>query len=360
MFDYSKTELADIDTALEPKLAWAAQKMPIAEQLAMDSTRLLSCTSDRLEDYKNSGFFKRCWKTLSGKQGEIARANQKDLIEMQKNSWRYLDLLQERDLMLAHSMITIKNSLLTLAVKEEEIRSQITRMADTIHKKFLEHEDRLKSLEVEMNIHSWLLTLDTLDYDDRFPPNFRLLKIASDFFSLKGRDWNVKEIRYLHKAVKEVNLPWKNNITIDDFTCGVIDEIDDKSIEQYKNLTSLKFGENKDIIPDSFIMDNISVSSYKSLKQVSHNYEVSSIAIDALADQLDISRKEALKKVLQKFILRDGTDLCVGIPLRDLAVELVASMHLSVDLFNDSLFQINLTQLLQIFVQDATVPIYLL
>ena len=336
MFDYSNTELANIDTALEPKLAWAAQKMPIAEQLAMDSTRLLSCTSDRLDDYKKTGFFKRCWGTLSGKQGEITRANQSDLIEMQKNSWRYLDLLQERDLMLAHSMITIKNGLSTLAIKEEETRNQITRMAEVIHEKFLQHEERFNKIEAEMNIHSWLLTLETLDYDEKFSPNFRLLKVASDFFDLKGRDWNIKEIRYLHKAIKEVSLPWKDSITIDDFICGIIDEIEDSSIDNFQTLTALNSSNSRDLVPDSFIMDNISVSSYKSLKQVSHHYESSSIAIEALADQLDISRTEALKKILQKFIVREGTDLNVGIPMRDLAVELVASMHLSIDLFDIS------------------------
>jgi hypothetical protein len=122
VFHYSKTELSEIDRELEPRLAWARTNMHAVEQLALDSTRLLSCAEDRLDQYKSQGFFKRCWSRLSGKHGELMSANMNDVIEMQTFGWRCLSLLNDRDILRAHSMITVKNNLLTLSVKDEELR----------------------------------------------------------------------------------------------------------------------------------------------------------------------------------------------------------------------------------------------
>ena len=64
----------------------------------------------------------RCWSSFSGKTSQTQRDNQNDLISMQKTAWRYLQMLNERDILMAHSLITIKNNLETLAIKEEETR----------------------------------------------------------------------------------------------------------------------------------------------------------------------------------------------------------------------------------------------
>ena len=193
MYDYSTSELATIDEVIEPKLAWAKNGTAEAQQLALDATRLLSCTEDRLDDYKNKGFFRRCWSGLSGKTGEMNRANQHDLTEMQRISWRYISQLQERSLMTAHAIITVKNNLLTLAIAEQETRAEIERMAHRIYERFEELEERMRNVEAAANIHGWLLTLDTRDYDEKFPPHFRLLRVLRDFYTLKSDDWNIQE-----------------------------------------------------------------------------------------------------------------------------------------------------------------------
>ena len=167
MFDYSPNELTVIDQQLDPLLQWAGDRIVQTQQLSMDASRLLSCTSNRLNDYQNKGFFIRCWYTLSGKTGAVERANQNDLIEMQRLSWRYLNLLQERDLMLAHTSIVIRNNLLALAKKEEETRMAITQMAERIIQRFESLEKRVDQLEVTSQIHSWLLTIDQRDYDEQ-------------------------------------------------------------------------------------------------------------------------------------------------------------------------------------------------
>ncbi len=116
MFTYSSSELTRIDHQLHPLVERAGHQAVEAQQLALDATRLLSCTADRFEEYRSKGFFKRCWSALSGKTRAMNSANWQDLMDMQKVGWRYLKLLHDNDLILAHSMITIRNNLLTLAI----------------------------------------------------------------------------------------------------------------------------------------------------------------------------------------------------------------------------------------------------
>ena len=332
MFDYTTQELSTIDGMLEPKLAWAENRTAEAEQLALDATRIISCTEDRLEDYINQGFFKRCWGKLCGKQGEIQRANQKDLIEMQKFGWRYINLLQERDLLLAHSIITIKNNLVTLAVEQEDIRNEITRMAEKVYHRLVDLEKRVESLEVETKIHSWLLTVDTYDYEEKYPPYFRLLRVVNDFFALKNDFWTMKEIRYLQKALKEVELPWKQKLSISDFIDGLLHEIESLSFESYRELLQI---DSENAITDHFIFENIPVPSFLSLYQISNNYSKSSTTIEILIEELSLNKTDAMKKVIKAFVQKQGIDIDISVPLRDLAVELLDCMRLTKNLFEN-------------------------
>lgn len=334
MFKYSTKELAVADKQLEPIVQIAAQNAVEAQQLALDATRLLSCTSDRLDDYKGKGFFKRCWSKLSGKTGALERANQSDLIEMQKLSWRYLTILQENDLMLAHSIVAVKNNLLTLAVKEEETRQQIIELANRIESRFTALEDRVVRLEVATSMHSWLLTLSMFDYDEKYTPYIRLLKVVHDFYRLKAQNWNLHELKYLQKALFEVGLDGKREVTIGDFIDGIITEINDYSVEAYGKLICVPISpDSTELVPSSFALDEIAAPFYASLARIEQDYRDSRRTIEVLADELSISREEAHKKALMSFVKRDGVDTTVSVSLRELAVELLACMGMVAELY---------------------------
>lgn len=336
MFEYTPTELSLIDKQLDPILNRAKERSIEMEQLALDSTRLLSCTSNRLEEYKDKGFFKRCWSSLTGKTGALERANQADLIQMQKIAWRYLQLLNERDLMLAHSMITLKNNLVTLQIKEDETRKAITLMANIIWDRFESLEDRVDQLEVDSKIHSWLLTLSTRDYDDRFPPHIRLLKIVYEFYSIKSGDWSQKEIMYLRKAVEEVKLNGKQNLSLETFINGLIDEIGDKigqvPFDTFAQLVRLPVIGGTKYMPVDYIIDNIAVPSFTALYRIHEDYKSSASTIDALDGKLNIVRTEALKHVLMTFVNQEGIDITAVVPLRDFTVELLTCRGLAISL----------------------------
>ena len=78
----TEVEERKIDSSVEKMMDWAKSNQVKAEQLAMDSARLLSCSSERINRLAKQGFFKRCWSRFTGEAGSIERANEKDLIEI--------------------------------------------------------------------------------------------------------------------------------------------------------------------------------------------------------------------------------------------------------------------------------------
>ena len=337
MFNASATELATFDRTLEPLLARASARAADTEQLAMDATRLLSVRPDQLAIVVKQPFFKRLWGGLTGNTQAHTTAAQTQLFEMQRLSWRYLQLLNERELMLAHTMITVKNNLLTLAVKETETRDMLTMMANRIADRFMALEQRVDTIEIQQNIHSWLLTLETHDYPDRYPAKLRMLRVIQDFFTLKAGNWSVTEIKYFQKALKDVELPWREEMTLGDFIDGLIDEIDAQGFDAYDRLIEVNGAQGR--IEHQFILDNISAPSHKALYKIADSYNHSSDVIDLLADQLSITRREALKRVLRGFIEKEGIDTSITIPLRDLAVELLGCRGLVLGLVRSPIDQ---------------------
>ena len=330
MFTYSQKDLNTIDPILEPLFARAKEHAAQTEQLAMDATRLMSVRPDQFEMSAKQPFFKRLAANFNGQ----TVANVNNLYEMQRISWRYIQILNERDLMMAHSMITVKNNLLTLAVTEKETRELMTTMANKIADRFEKLEESVGRIEAQQNIHSWLLTLDTYDYPDKYPEKLRLLLIVKEFFKLKQSNWNFTEIKYLQKALKEAELPWREEITLADFIDDLIDEIEAKGFHVYDQLIALNGANGR--IEQKFILENISAPSHKSLYQIADNYEASRYMIELLAAQLSISTKDAMKKVLRGFIEKEGIDTTIKIPMRDLAVELLGCHGLVLGLLSSS------------------------
>ncbi len=309
-------------------LGRAKERAAEAEQLAMDATRLLSVRPEQLAVTAKQPFYARLWRQLSGQPLASLTASQDQLFEMQRIGWRYIQMLNERDLMLAHSMIMVKNNLLTLAVDETETRQMLTDMANRIADRFERLEDKVDQLEVQQNIHGWLLTLETRDYPDHYPERLRLLRVIQDFLQLKPSNWSLQEIRYLQKALKEVDLPWRGTITLADFIDGLIDDIEASGFDSYAIL--IRLGDTEGSFEPKRVLDHIATPSYRALFRIADSYGSSSDTIDILlADKPALSRKEALKNVLRSFIRKEGIDTGVTVPLRDLAVELLGCQSLA-------------------------------
>ncbi len=333
MLAMSETEIVEIDEQLNVKLQWAEQNTELAEQLAMDATRLMSCTNERLEDYKDKGFFKRCVSSFSGKTAKMQRDNQNDIVEMQKMGWRYLQMLNERDILMAHSLITIKNNLETLAIKEDETRNEIARFAVKVKSRFDSLSNKVDELEVTVDIERWVNRVDVLDYDEKYPESMRLLCLVRDFRLIKSKNWNINDIHGLKKAIKNAGLNRKKEITLEKFVSNLIDEIEENSFEMFGEITTLN-AYSVENIDTSFLIEEIASPTFNSLYQISDNYTKSSIAVKALMKYTkDIEKKDAIKVVILEHIQSAGVDITKEIQIQDIALEILSCSKLAQELF---------------------------
>lgn len=329
MLKLSEEESRSLDAELEKTLEWAHTRTTEAEQLAFDATRLLSCTEDRFDQLKNQSFFKRCWSRFSGKTGEIERANTNDLIQMQKLSFRYINLLQERDLLLGHAMLSIKNNLLSLAVKETETRNMIEELAKKTLSRFEKLESRVDQLEISVNVQGWLLTLEERNYTEKFPTSYlRLLRLVNDFYGHKRDNWNYQDLLFVRSALRKSQLIPEQSISMNDLIDGLVDEIYETDFNQYRNLLTQWKPESIENYSE-FILDNISCQVGATLHGIVYQYVDQKEIVEALKDNLDISEKDALKTLLKTRIKKLGVDLTIQAPLSEIAFEILGCMRLA-------------------------------
>lgn len=330
MFDMNDIELKEIDRTLEGKLDWAKTRSAETEQLAMDASRLLSCSETRLQEYAGQGFFKRCWYHFSGENAALERATQDDLLNMQKYAWRYINILQERDLMLAYSIIVVKNNLKTLAFDQQILKTEVARLADRVYERFIALEQRMDNQEASQRIHSWLLTIETREYDDQYPECLRLLKVVDDFYALKSSSWSVQELRYLQTAIRTVGISTKKMMSISEFIEQTIDEIDMVGYEKFSSIVRIPKVTEKE---NDFFIENISSPVFNAINQIKDNYNVSSRVIHPLQRRMGISHAEAIKFVLTDFIDEVGIETDAELFLKDIAIEILACLSLSKRLY---------------------------
>lgn len=329
MLALTEKEIQSIDGMLESKMAWARSKSAEAEQLALDCTRLLSCTEDRLGQIRNQGFFKRCWNQLSGQTGAMERANTADLIQMQKASLRYINMLQEQQMMTAHSLLALKNNLVTLAIKEEETRNLVGLLAERTLQRFQDLEKRVDQLEISQNLQGWLLTLEDRDYDVNYPtPYLRMLKIIDDFYGYKSERWNYNDMLFMRKALRTVGLNPKEQISMNMFMDTLVEEIKKQGFDTYRELLIAHLPSDKGDF-GYFAIENVSSQVFTTLNGIYTQYTDKSEVIEALSDELSISPEAALKRLLARTISKLNVDLDCQLPLSDIAAEMLVGLKLT-------------------------------
>lgn len=328
MLALTEKEIQSIDGMLESKMAWARSKSAEAEQLALDCTHLLSCTEDRLGQIRNQGFFKRCWNQLSGQTGAMERANTADLIQMQKASLRYINMLQEQQMMTAHSLLALKNNLVTLAIKEET-RNLVGLLAERTLQRFQDLEKRVDQLEISQNLQGWLLTLEDRDYDVNYPtPYLRLLKIIDDFYGYKSDGWNYNDMLFMRKALRTVGLNPKEQISMNMFMDTLVEEIKKQGFDTYRELLIAHLPSDKGDL-GYFAIENVSSQVFTTLNGIYTQYTDKSEVIEALSDELSISPEAALKRLLARTISKLNVDLDCQLPLSDIAAEMLVGLKLT-------------------------------
>ena len=328
-YSMTEAETRKIDSVVEQMIDNLQGNQALTEQMALDSVRLLSCTEDNYKKLQNQGFFKRCWSRMSGKAGKLERENTHSLIEMQKIGYRYINMLQQNQLLAAHSILTLKNNLNALAVKDVETQKLIADLANATNERFLALERRLDECETNVNLQGWLLTLEERELDTLYPtPHIRMLEVINQFYQNKSNNWNNKDLLFMKKALKTVGINPKQIYSIKDFISSLMKEIiSEKQFNLYEEELNRYTGSDN----SQFIIEEISSPIFATMHSVKSQYEDRMESVNALIeiDALKISPLDAITKILYKKIEGLNVNIEYASPLAESAIEILGSMRLA-------------------------------
>lgn len=329
-------EKRQIDNDLAQVMVWAKTRQAEAEQLSLDAARLLSCSGERMERIQKQGFFRRCWSRFTGETARAEQATTGDLIKVQKYAFRYLNLLQEQNILMAHSMLTLKNNLCSLAIAEEETRNLIGKLAQRTLERFIQLENRVDQLETNTNLIGWLITLDEQDYPNRIPTEYmRLLRIINEFYSIKNDNWNYRDLTFMKKAIRIVGIDPNKRVSVRDLISSLVDEIQDARVgfAQY----GMVLQQNAPVSLENYsqyAISNISSPVFTTIHGLYYKYNDQLDVIETLQDNLNISTSEALKNTLWNQISKMNVDLNYKFTLAETAIEILSCIRLCEKLAN--------------------------
>lgn len=292
--------LSDQENQELEQLTKQAQRNSIeAQKFAIEAAKLLSVTTDRLKDYKDRGFFKRCWYAVSGKTGELERANQSDLIKMQKFAWTYLAKLQEQNLLQAKAIAVIRNNLKELQDEIGELSDQISVIVD----KF---DARLTDLEGTSALHDWLLHLKLNDSFDRNTKFLCFLQIVFDCLSVMRKNHigfekaNMRDD--IDAALLQFDIKRDESMTVDEFVTGLYGEVAKVGMERLKSVIDISI--DGEILPPSYMLDNFSGTGCNAL----YGFELEMERNENVAKQIqDENARNAIRLAAVKAVMTNGS-----------------------------------------------------
>lgn len=316
---------ADENTLVSQMIRRAKTESALTQQLAIDASRLVTLTEERLEKQSNTGFFKRFANAVSGKNTENQLQNQTDLIQMQKFAWHYLKQLQQQNLINAQGIAVIRNNMGAMNDYIIETRDFLEEAIDKIDR-------RLKSVENNASFNKWSLNIEANKRRYKsIPQSLLILNLTYDFVrSHRQAILSGAEIDSLIVTLETLGINCDEEIVLLEFVIQLIDDIDVMGIDRYRNMIDVSFDDHT--IESSFIQKNISGIGFNTFYFLSDEYEK---IIDVISDTTLCADDEARAKFISKIFGAEFSGLTSRYSVRDLVAEVVGGNIIAVDLYKD-------------------------
>lgn len=296
-----------------------------AQQYAVEAGKLLAATTERLVQYKDRGFFKRCWYAISGKTRELERANVDDLAKMQKFAWAYLMKLQEQNLIEAKSIAVIRNNLKDLQTEMIELHDMI---ATIVHK----FDARVTKLEEVSSLHDWIIHIQA--QDGKFAkelPNVCFVQLVFDYYSVLKRNnisFDAVEKRDdLSFALKHFSIDPICEKTLEDFISGLAREVLSFGFDQFKQIVEMNVGEKA--VSCQEILDNVAGTGYNALYTFVQEME-------KMQNVLKFIEKEKVGDIMRKTVLSSLNNVTIKYTAIELGQEILGGSLILQDVFSPS------------------------
>lgn len=298
----------------------------LTQQLALDASRLVTTSHERLARQAEAGFFKRLASAISDKTSENQALNQLDMLKMQRFAWHYLQQLQQQNLINAQAIAVIRNNLGTMNDYIIETRDFLEHAVDRLHR-------RLQHVENNTGLSTWALNIEA--NKRRFksiPKNLLILRLTYDFMrrnpqvDLTGDDVD----NYLVTTLEKLDVNCDEEIRLLDFVNELIDQIDLVGIAQYRAAIELSFDEH--IVDSDFIQKNVSGIGFNALYYLSDHYDK---IVDLIGDETLCNSDEARETIISKFFGRELYGLSTVYGTRALIHEMIGGSQVAVDIYKD-------------------------
>ncbi|OPG71461.1 hypothetical protein B1219_14715 [Pseudomonas ogarae] len=311
--------------AVEALVAQHRNNAALTQQLAVDASRLITSSDERLKQQAESGFFKRFAAAFSGKTRQNQLQNQVDALHMQKFAWHYLKQLQQQNLINAQSIAVIRNNLGTMNEYIIETREFLSQAVNKIN-------SRLIRVENNTNFHQWSLNIEANKRRFKSMPKVLLvLNLAYDFMrSHPGVMLTSLDINHLIVTLEKLDVDCDEEVELLSFIVDLIDQIEATSIERYRSVIELSFDEH---VADSyFIQRNISGLAFNSLYYLSDEYDR---IIDMISDGEVCDSDDKRERIISKFFGKAFSGLYTRYRMRDLIEEIIGGSLLTLEIYKD-------------------------
>ncbi|EOV0678060.1 hypothetical protein ACOII5_003618 [Cronobacter dublinensis] len=297
----------------------------LTQQLALDASKLIASSQERLQKQSSSGFFKRFACAVTGKNTENQLQNQADTLQMQKFAWHYLQQLQQQNLINAQSIALIRNNLGTMNEYLIETRDFLEEAIDRINQRLVHVENNTSFSKWSLNIEANKRRYKSL------PGTILVLSLTYDFMrthqniALKASD-----INHLIVTLENLGVNCDEEVRLLDFILDLIDQIEIVGIDRYRSMIALAVDEHQ--IDSHFIQNNISGIAFNALYFLSEQYEK---ILSLTEDDTLCMNDEAREKLISRFFGEAFSGLSTTYSLRDLLSEALGGSLLTMDIYKD-------------------------
>lgn len=291
------------------------------QQLALDASKLLTISEERLDGINDSGFIKRCWNSFTGENRNIRNRNNEDLLKMQHFSWNYLKELQSQNLINSYSVATIINNLTATNDILYETRGFLEKVVD-----------KVKDIDNRLALSEWALNIKVNKRRFKsYPKTILVLYVILDFIkSNKDIQFSRKDMNYIMVLLDEMGVDFDKELRFIDFIIDLINDIEIIKVDNYRELIDLSFEDH--YVDNRFIEDNISGSFFNTLYFLSENYNR---IHEIVSDNTICDTDEKFEKIVFKFFSEDFDFLESKYTIREIAEEIVGSSVLTINLYKE-------------------------
>jgi len=295
------------------------------QQLAIDASRLIASSEERLAQQVDSGFFKRFANAVSGKTRAHQLQNQVDTLQVQRIAWHYLQQLQQQNLITAQSIAVIRNNLGVMNDYIIETRDFLEQAIDKIN-------HRLVRVENSINFDNWSRNIEANKRQFKSLPDALLvLRLTYDFMhSHPVLTLAPEEINHLLVTLERLGVNCDDDVVLLEFITDLIEQVKVFGIDRYRSMVALSFEEHE--IDAQFVQENISGMAINALYFFSEQYEK---IIDLTEDEELCNSDAAREKIISKFFGNEFSGLRTSYKIRELITEIVGGGLLAIDIYKD-------------------------